>query len=128
MPTTKWVEIIRKKEFAIAAIDVDNKTFVVYVVALAELIIISIYLFCKAKVALLIIIEIYIKYFNFLNIFFLDSAAKLLEYTRINNYLINLLENKQLPYDLIYSLGPMKLKMLKIYIKANVVSGFIKPS
>lgn len=33
LPTTQSIEIIDKKEFAIAALNEDNKTFVVYMAA-----------------------------------------------------------------------------------------------
>ena len=36
LPTTKRVEIIDKREFAAAALNADDETFLVYVVALAE--------------------------------------------------------------------------------------------
>ena len=52
--------------------------------------------------------------------------VKLLEYDRINNYLINLLDNKQQFYSPIYSLKLVKLKILKTYIKTNLTSSFIK--
>ena len=70
--------------------------------------------------------EISVKYSNFSNVFFLDSAAELPEHTGINNQLINLLDNKQPPDGPIYSLGPVKLEMLKTYIKANLASNFIR--
>ena len=37
LPTTRRVEIIDKREFAVAALNADNKIFVVYVAALVEL-------------------------------------------------------------------------------------------
>ena len=36
LPTTRRVEIIDKREFAAAALNADDKTFVVHIVALAE--------------------------------------------------------------------------------------------
>ena len=54
--------------------------------------------------------------------------AKLLEYTKINDYSIDLLNNKQIPYSPIYGLGLIELEMLKTYIKTNLASGFIKTS
>lgn len=35
---------------------------------------------------------------------------------------------KQLPYKLIYSLGPVELEILKTYIKIHLKTGFIQPS
>ena len=69
---------------------------------------------------------IFAKYSNFSNVFSADSATELPEHTRINNYPINLLDNKQLPYGLIYSLEPMELEMLKTYIETNLACDFIK--
>ena len=39
---------------------------------------------------------------------------------------MNLLYNKQLFYNRIYSLEIIKLKILKIYIKTNLASSFIR--
>ena len=50
------------------------------------------------------------------------------EHTEINNQLINLLDDKQPLYRLIYSLGPVELEMLKTYIEANLAIGFIRTS
>ena len=54
--------------------------------------------------------------------------AELLEYTGINHYLIDLLDDKQPLYGPIYSLGPVELVTLKTYIEANLASGFIRLS
>ena len=107
-------------------LDSDDKIFTVYIAALVKLIIILIYSSCKAQVGLLRSTKFSAKYFNFSNIFLSDSTMDLSNYTRINNHLINFLHNKQPPHSLIYSLELMKLKMLKIYIKANLANNFIK--
>ena len=103
---TKIVETIDKIKFAVAALNVDNKTFMMQVVALAEPTTMPIYPSYQAQIALLISkkIGISIKYSNFSNVFFSESTAKLLEYTRMNNHSNNLLDNKQSLYGLIYSL------------------------
>ena len=130
LPTTQRVEIIDKREFIAAALNVDSEIFVLHVAALAEPTTIPIYLSCQAQVAVLISKEtgISAEYSNFSNVFSSDSTAKLPEYTRINNHLINLLDNKQSPYGLIYSLGPVELETLKTYIKTNLASSFIRHS
>ena len=69
---------------------------------------------------------IFAKYSNFFNVFFSASMAELPEYIRINNHLINQLDDKQLLYGPIYSLELVELKTLKTYPKANLASGFIK--
>ena len=127
---TRRVEIIHKKKIAVAALNVDDGTFMIHVVAPVKPIIMPIYLSYKALVATLISKEIGIpvKYSDFSNVFSSDSAAELLEHTRINYHPINLLNNKQLFYGPIYSLGPMELETLKTYIKASLASTFITPS
>ena len=89
-----------------------------------------IYSCCQAQVASITSEETGIpaEYSNFSNNFSSECPAELPEYTRINDHLINLLDNKQLLYSLIYSLGMVELEMLKTYNEANLASGFIKLS
>ena len=87
-----------------------------------------IYLFCKTQIVFLINTVIFAKYFNFLNIFFSNSAIILLEYVKINDHPINLLDHKELLHSPIFSLKLLELEILKTYIKANLVSNFIKSS
>ena len=68
------------------------------------------------------------EYFDFSNVFSSDSAEEQPEHTGINDHPINMLDNKQPPYGLIYSLGPVELKKLKTYIETNLASSFIRPS
>ena len=70
-------------------------------------------------------INILIKYFNYYNIFLIKNTVKFLKYIKINNYIIKIEKDKQLFFRFIYSLKPIKLKILKIYIKINLVNGFI---
>ena len=93
-----------------------------------ELTTMLIYSFCQAQVILLMRKKTGIptKYSDFSNILSLNSATELPEYTGINDYPIDLLNNKQPPYSSIYSLGQVELEILKIYIEANVASGFIR--
>ena len=65
------------------------------------------------------------EYSSYSNIFSVKNIAKLLENTRINEYTIELEEDKQLSFGLIYSLELVKLETLKIYIKTNLANGFI---
>lgn len=92
----------------------------------------EIHLVCKAQLAFLltnnISIAIFFKYVDFADVSFLKFAAKLSEHTRINNHLINLVDDQKLSYESIYSLDSVKLKMLKIYIKINLANNFIQTS
>ena len=68
------------------------------------------------------------KYFDFVDIFFLELASKFLEHIEINNYAIKLVHDWQPLYEPIYSLGPVELKTLQIYIEINLANSFIWPS
>lgn len=57
--------------------------------------------------------------------FFLDQAIELPENTDINNYAINLVKAKQLPYELIYNLGQVELEMFKTYFETYLKTRFI---
>lgn len=116
------------KKIVLIGLDKNNKIFIIYIVALVKLITISIYLSYTTEITLLTSAKISTKYFNFLNIFFWDSVAEFVEYTRVKNYFINLFDNKQLCYSLIYNLRSIELKMLKIYIKANLANRLIGSS
>lgn len=72
-------------------------------------------------------ITILAKYQYYTKGYSLDSVIKLLEYISINNYLINLIDNKQPLYGPIYSLKLLDLKILKTYIKNNLANDFIRP-
>ena len=67
------------------------------------------------------------EYSNYNNIFLAKNIAEYLENTGINEHTIELKNGKPLPFDLIYSLRPVELKILKIYIKTNLANGFIRP-
>ena len=74
------------------------------------------------------LVSIPLEYSDFEDMFSKKSAAVLPEYTEINTHAIDLEEGKQLLYRSIYSLEPVKLKTLKIYIKTNLANGFIRLS
>ena len=46
----------------------------------------------------------------------------------INKHAIKLINGKQPSYRPIYSLGPVKLKIIKTYIQTNLANGFIQSS
>ena len=124
------VEIIDKRKYTAAVLNADGEIFVVYIAALVELTTLLIYSSCQAQVAILTSEKngISAEYSEFSNIFSSNSAVELPEYIGIYDHSINLLDDKQLLYSPIYSLGPVELEILKTYIKANLASGFIKPS
>ena len=69
--------------------------------------------------------EVPIEYSDYSNVFSAEYAAKLPENIGINKHAIKLEEGKQPPFRPIYSLGPVELEILKIYIKTNLANGFI---
>lgn len=68
------------------------------------------------------------KYTNFVDIFFSDLTIELSEYIGIKYYTIKIIYGKWPLYGPIYSLGPVGLKTLKIYIETNLANSFIKRS
>lgn len=68
------------------------------------------------------------KYTDFINVFSSDFVAKLLKYSRINHYLINLVNSQQFLCRPIYSIELIKLKTLKTYINTNLTNNFIRLS
>ena len=67
-----------------------------------------------------------VEYSDYSNVFSTENIVKILENTEINEHVIKLEKGKQLPFGLIYSLGPVKLEILKIYIKTNLANDFIQ--
>ena len=68
------------------------------------------------------------KYADYTYVFSPDSAMELSKHTNINNHFIDLIDDKQPLYSLIYSLRPVELKTLKSNIETKLANGFIKPS
>lgn len=101
-----------------------------YIVSILKSLKIIIHALQKASIILLNIKKINIlrNYSDFNNIFLSNSATKLFKQGSINNYLMNLVNNKQIFYSLIYSLELIKLATLKTYIKINLANGFIQLS
>ena len=122
-----------KKEFAIAALDPEYETFVVYVTSLIFTPLDSdVYPSYKTQISSFIMEEaptkISDKYINFTDIFSLDLAFECLKHTRINVYAIGLVNGQQPPFESIYSLGSVELETLKAYIETNLANGFIRLS
>lgn len=68
------------------------------------------------------------QYADFADIFLSKLVAELSEYTGIKDHAIELVDDWQSLYSLIYSLGPVELEILKTYIENNLANDFIKPS
>lgn len=89
----------------------------------------KIHFFCKAQLAFFVTnntsIAVFSKYAEFVDVFLLKFVAKHSEYTSINNHSLNLIDSGQPLYEFIYGLGPVKLKILKTYIKTNLANSFI---
>lgn len=66
------------------------------------------------------------KYADFADVFLSKLAIELPKYTEINNHAIELVDDQQLFYSLIYSLSPVKLRTLKTYIENNLTNSFIR--
>lgn len=126
--TTKEVEVVEKKEFVLAVLNSKKKTYVIHMASFASFNS-QIYFFQKATIRVLkttnILISVSNKYGDFINIFLSNLTTQNLEYIKINNYIIKLIDNLQLLYSFIYYLKPVKTKVLKIYIKINLVNDFI---
>lgn len=116
------------KEFIVVAFNLDNEIFVVYIIFFTNLD--PIYPFCRTYIVFLkadkALLTILSRYINFANVFSMVLIAKLSEYIKINNYIIKLLNSKQPFYRPILSQQPVKLEMLKTYIKINLTNSFIR--
>ena len=126
--TTRWIELIDWKKFANAALDENIKAFVVHVSSLRLRM--TIHLARKAQLALLLIekVTVLAKYSDFADVFLEKSANILSEQTGVNKYGIKLEKGKQPSYGPIYSLGPVELETLNMYIETNLANGFIRAS
>ena len=119
-----------KKEFTTAALDLEYKAFEVHAAALSVDSDDEVHPSKGAQIAYLKAdktpIEVPNEYADFADVFSLKLAAKLPEH-RTSNHTIKLVDDQQPLYSLIYSLGPIKLEILKAYIKNNLINGFIRP-
>ena len=73
-------------------------------------------------------IKVFNKYTDFIDIFLLILITKLLKYMRINNHVIEFIDNKKPLYNFIYSIKLVKLETFKTYINNNLANGFIRSS
>ena len=104
LPTIRRVKLVGKKEFATASLNPEYKTYVVYIVSLSSIplaslgsTLLNIYGFQRPQISGLIVEEastkISAKYSDFADVYFPDLTSELPEYTRINNYAIELVDD-----------------------------------
>ena len=95
--TTKRVEQIGKKEFIVTIVDLEYEIFVVYIAALNVDLGDKMHPLKKAQIAYLkadkASIKVPNKYADFVDVFLPKLAIELLEYTRINNHAIKLVDD-----------------------------------
>ena len=108
--------------------DENSKTFVVHVASFN--LTPGLYLDKAAQIAFLLVEKIKIpdEYSDFTDVFSEEKALVLSEHIKLNEHTIDLEDGKQPPYGPIYILGPVKLEILKTYIKTYLKTGFIWPS
>ena len=140
LPTTKYVKLMGKKEFAATTLNPEHKIYVVHIASLSFTPLTSfgstpldVHSSRRHQISGLITEEaptkVLAKYSDFANVFTPDFAPELPKHSGINNYAIELVEGyQQPPYGPIYSLGLVELETLKAYIETNLANGFIKPS
>lgn len=122
--------MIGKREFVATAFDLKNKAFVIHIASISQNF--NMHPSRRAQIALFKVDETFTSvsfiYVDFTDVFSGNLAVEHLKYTVINNYAIDLIEGHQLAHGSIYTLRPVKLKILKTYIKTNLANSFIKPS
>ena len=137
--TTRCIELVGKKEFAVIALEPKSETFVVYVALLSSVaspssspLELNVHPSRRPQVSGLIVEEALTKipaeYSDFADVFPPDLVSKFSKHTRTNNHAIELVDSQQPPYKPIYSLGPVELETLKAYIETNLANGFIRLS
>ena len=106
------------------------EAFIVHISSLSLRLWMTIHPIRKAEIALLLDkkVTVLAKYFNFADVFLEESTNVLLKQNGVNKYITKLKQGKQSLYRLIYSLRPVKFKIVKTYIKINLANGFIKAS
>ena len=128
LPNTRRVELVGKKEFAVAAINPEHETYVIHVASLSSTPL-KIYHLWRPLISSVTAEETLTnvpnKYDKFADVFFLNLVAKLPKHTGIIKHAIELVDGQQPLYGPIYSLEPVELKTLKAYIKTNLANSFI---
>ena len=97
--TIKPVKLVGKKEFAVAALNLEHKNFIIYITSFnspnndqkSD-----VHMFCKIQIAALVINKtsnsIFIEYFDFIDVFSSKLTLTLPKYYKINDYAIKLID------------------------------------
>ena len=136
---TRRIELVDKKEFAVAALDPEYETYLVHVGSVSSdtspsfsPLKLNIHLFRRSQVSVLITEEaptkVFAEYLDSADVFSPDLASELPEHIKVNDHAIELVDSQQPPYGPIYSLGPVELETLKAYIETSLVNRFIRLS
>ena len=95
--TTKQVELIEKKKFTAAALDLKYKSFIVYITTFSVNLNDEMHFLKRAKIAYLKVDEastkVSSKYANFADVFSPKLAVELVKHIGINNHTIELIDN-----------------------------------
>ena len=131
LPTTRLVELVGKKDFAAAMLDLEHETYIVHIRSVSSNVSPSSSPLDRPRIsclnALKAPIKVLAEYLDFADIFSPDLASELPEHTGINDHAIELVDScQQSSYEPIYSLEPVELKTLKAYIETNLANGFIR--
>ena len=88
--------------------------------------VLGIHLHKEAQIAFLLIEKVKIpdEYSDFADVFSEERALVPPERTDLNENAMKLEDDKQPPYEPIYSLGQVELEILKTYIKTHLKTGF----
>ncbi len=108
----------------VVALDPKHKAFIVHVAALSVALGDEMHPLKRAQIAHLKADEAFTKipseYDDFTDVFSPKLDVELPEHIEINDHAIELVDDTQPPYDLIYRLRPIELEILKAYIKNNL--------
>lgn len=120
------------KKFAIVALDLKHKIFIVYIVVLNIDSSDEMHSLKRAEIAYMKANEastkVSGKHVDIIEFFFPKLVVELHEHPKINNYIIKFLYDWQPPHNPIYNLGSVKLETLKTYIENNLANIFIRHS
>lgn len=127
LPIAKRIELIDKKKFTAVGLDINAKILLLQVAALWPT---PIHLNIKVLIGAFLANKAPMKkpaeYSEYADIFQPNIAMESPEHTSDNNHGLNLMKDKSLPYNLIYSLDLEKLETMKTYIKTYLKKEFIR--